>query len=120
MALADFLLCVSNEGCDDLQLMKVYRPIPDPMSAKHGYVRVVDESGEDYIYPANCFLPFVVDVPEKIQPLLNRPHSSPSVAPMEVVQRNSRHYDNLEIGWSGELARHSQMLSWKGNKVPSH
>ena len=52
-----FVLCVRNEGCDDLELRKVYQVLPDASATEEGYVRVIDESGEDYLYPADYFLP---------------------------------------------------------------
>lgn len=48
-----FALCVKNEDCDDLEKRKVYRVIADEKSEKDGYVRVIDESGEDYLCPAS-------------------------------------------------------------------
>jgi hypothetical protein len=53
---ARFALCVRNEDCDDLELRKVYKVLPDLRAAKEGYVRVVDESGEDYLYPESYFV----------------------------------------------------------------
>jgi hypothetical protein len=59
-----FLLCVRNDGSDDLEARKVYRVLPDPRAGREGFVRVVDESGEDYLYPAEYFvsvrLPLVI------------------------------------------------------------
>ena len=57
----EFVLCVRNEGCEDLELRKVYQVLPDQAAAKDGYIRVVDESGEDYLYPAQYFV--AVDLP---------------------------------------------------------
>lgn len=51
-----FLLCVRNEGCDDLELRKLYPQLSDAKAAASGYVRVIDESGEDYLYPARLFV----------------------------------------------------------------
>jgi hypothetical protein len=51
-----FAVCVANEGCDDLQVWKLYRLVPDAKAAAEGYVRVVDDSGEDYLYPAGRFV----------------------------------------------------------------
>ncbi len=51
-----FLLCVHNEGCDDLELRKLYPQLSDAKAAASGYVRVIDESGEDYLYPARLFV----------------------------------------------------------------
>ena len=52
-----FVLCIRNEGSDDLEPRKVYQLLPDRAAAREGYVRVVDESGEDYLYPAEYFVP---------------------------------------------------------------
>src|SRR5689334_806932 len=47
-----FAICVANEGCDDLQVWKLYRVLPDAAATAEGYLRVVDDSGEDYLYAA--------------------------------------------------------------------
>ncbi len=53
-----FVVCVDNrEYPVALELHKIYRTIPDEDAAKDGDLRVVDESGEDYLYPASYFLP---------------------------------------------------------------
>ena len=46
-----FALCVENKDCEDLEKRKIYQILPDEESEKEGYLRVVDESGEDYLYP---------------------------------------------------------------------
>ena len=51
-----FVVCVSNRGSDDLQVWKIYRVLPDSAAASEGYLRVVDESGEDYLYPEQRFV----------------------------------------------------------------
>jgi hypothetical protein len=56
-----FVICLRNDECIDLEVRKVYPVLPDAAAAKDGYLRVVDESGEDYLYPANYFVP--VEVP---------------------------------------------------------
>ena len=52
-----FVLCLRNEGADDLETRKVYQVLPDPPAAREGYARIIDESGEDYLYPAEYFVP---------------------------------------------------------------
>ena len=53
-----FAICVENEGYPaSLELWKVYRVLPDEKAAKHQLIRVVDESGEDYLYPQSWFVP---------------------------------------------------------------
>jgi hypothetical protein len=54
-------LCLKNDGCGDLELRKLYRILPDKKAGTEGYLLVVDESGDDYLYPANYFA--VVRVP---------------------------------------------------------
>ena len=54
---AKYVLCVRNEECEDLELRKVYRVLRDDKAAREGYARVVDESGEDYLYPESYFVP---------------------------------------------------------------
>ena len=52
-----FLLCVSNESYPaSLEVRKVYQALPDPVAASRGFVRVIDESGEDYLYPSDRFV----------------------------------------------------------------
>jgi hypothetical protein len=51
------VLCIRSGGYDDLEPRKVYRVLPDRAAARDGYVRVIDESGEDYLYPAEYFVP---------------------------------------------------------------
>ncbi len=47
----EFAICVADEGYDDLEVWKVYRVLPDAKAAEVGCIRVIDESGEDYLYP---------------------------------------------------------------------
>lgn len=51
-----FMLCVENKDCEDLERRKVYDVLPDNESLKEGYLRVIDESGEDYLYPESYFI----------------------------------------------------------------
>lgn len=59
-----FVLCIRNDGCDDLEPRKVYQVIPDKTAEEEEYIRVIDDSGEDYLYPADYFVP--VDIPEAV------------------------------------------------------
>src|SRR5690242_21001965 len=55
---ARFVLCVRNkEYPASLELRKVYRLLPDDVASKHRQMRVIDESGEDYLYPEEYFVP---------------------------------------------------------------
>lgn len=51
-----FLLCVDNEGYEaSLEVRKLYEKIPDKEAERHEQVRIIDESGEDYLYPSRFF-----------------------------------------------------------------
>ncbi len=65
-----FVVCVRNEGYEaSLELHKIYRVLPDPDAENDGDIRVVDESGEDYLYPADWFVP--IEVPDAVQASLS-------------------------------------------------
>ena len=52
-----FVLCVRNEGYPaGLELRKVYRVLGDEQASKRHQLRVIDESGEDYLYPEEYFV----------------------------------------------------------------
>ena len=56
-----YVLCVSNERYPaSLEARKIYQSIADPKSEAHGQIRVIDESGEDYLYPQDLFIPIKV------------------------------------------------------------
>lgn len=63
-----FALCVENKDCEDLEKRKIYQVLPDDEVAKEGYVRIIDESGEDYLYPESYFI--MVRLPRKAQEAL--------------------------------------------------
>lgn len=53
-----FAVCIDNEGYPaSLEMRKIYRVLPDKKAAKHSLMKVVDESGEDYLYPERFFVP---------------------------------------------------------------
>ena len=60
-----FALCVEDKECEDLEKRKIYRVLPDDEAAKEGYMRIVDESGEDYLYPESYFI--LIDLPREAQ-----------------------------------------------------
>jgi hypothetical protein len=63
-----FALCVENKDCEDLEKRKIYAVVPDEDAEKEGYFRVVDESGEDYLYPMSYFI--LVELSEAAQEAL--------------------------------------------------
>ena len=56
-----FALCVENRDSEDLEKRKIYVVVADEEAEKEGYLRVIDESGEDYLYPASYFI--LLDLP---------------------------------------------------------
>lgn len=53
----ELAICIRNNGyAASLERRKLYQVIPDPEAVKHHQLRVVDESGEDYLYPADYFV----------------------------------------------------------------
>jgi len=63
-----FVLCIENNDCDDLDKRKIYLMLPDEGAEKEGYIRVIDESGEDYLYPRSYFI--AVQLPREAQEAL--------------------------------------------------
>jgi len=60
------VLCLRNAGYEaSLERRKIYTSIPDPSAAKHRQIRVIDESGEDYLFPANFFA--AVELPQAVR-----------------------------------------------------
>ena len=59
-----FVVCIQNHGyVASLERRKIYEVLPDSGAAKHRLLRIVDESGEDYLYPAEFFAP--ITLPQK-------------------------------------------------------
>ena len=63
-----FALCVENKDCEDLEKRKIYQVLHDEEAEKEGYLRVIDESGEDYLYPQSYFV--LVQLPREAQEAL--------------------------------------------------
>ncbi|MCA9965617.1 MAG: hypothetical protein KC423_15285 [Anaerolineales bacterium] len=56
-----FAICINNHSYeDDLIVRMVYQVLPDDAAAQSNYLRIVDETGEDYLYPATFFIPIIV------------------------------------------------------------
>jgi len=59
-----YVLCVSSERYPaSLEARKIYQCVLDPQAQAHGQIRVIDESGEDYLYPQELFIP--IEIPEE-------------------------------------------------------
>jgi len=54
---ASFVVCIRNDGVPaSLEVRKIYQALPDADAERSGMVRVIDESGEDYLYPSGWFI----------------------------------------------------------------
>lgn len=64
--LHQLVICVENADYPaSLEKRKIYEAIPDPDAAKNNQLRVIDESGEDYLYPEEYFIP--VTLPKNVE-----------------------------------------------------
>ena len=67
---SQFAICLNNEGYEaSLEVGKVYRVLPDREAAVHGYIRMVDESGEDYAFDADRF--YKIEFPPLVEATLD-------------------------------------------------
>jgi len=70
-SIPEFVVCINNEGYPaSLELHKIYRVVPDKNAAADDDLRVIDESGEDYLYPTSYFAP--IKVPAAVEESLQR------------------------------------------------
>ncbi len=68
---SEFVVCLKNEGyAASLERHKIYRVLADPEAEKDGDLRIVDESGEDYLYPKDWFAR--IDLPDAVEASLLR------------------------------------------------
>ena len=67
----EFVVCINNDDYPaSLELHKIYRVLPDQDAAADSDIRIIDESGEDYLYPASYFAP--IKVPAVVEESLRR------------------------------------------------
>ena len=65
-----FAICIKTDDADLLTPRRIYQILPDDSAARSHYVRVIDNEGEDYLYPAKWFVP--VEVPQAVKTSLLR------------------------------------------------
>ena len=66
-----FVVCIKNEGYEvSLEKRKIYPVVPDAGAEKKGLIRMIDESGQDYLYPEQNFVP--IELPQQIVKALDR------------------------------------------------
>ncbi|MCO6441663.1 MAG: hypothetical protein J5I81_11370 [Nitrococcus mobilis] len=60
------VVCIHNKDYEaSLELRKIYEALEDPTAAEHSQLRVIDESGEDYLYPQEFFVQ--IDLPRAVE-----------------------------------------------------
>jgi hypothetical protein len=83
----EFAMSIANKGYDDLEAWNVYQVLPDAKAAEAGCIRVVDESGEDYLYhPADRFV--ALDLPKEVRARL--PRWQPGNRPNRALQTTAK------------------------------
>jgi len=60
-----FVVCISSDDPDLLTPRRIYQMLPDESAAKSNYIRVIDNEGEDYLYPADYFI--ALELPRKVE-----------------------------------------------------
>jgi hypothetical protein len=65
-----FAICIQTDDADLLTPRMIYQVLPDESAARSNYIRVIDNEGEDYLYPADYFIS--VDFPREIERALLR------------------------------------------------
>ncbi len=61
-----FVVCIQNDGYEvSLEARKLYEVVPDAVAERHRQIRIIDESGEDYLFPENLFA--TIDLPRAIR-----------------------------------------------------
>ncbi|MEL6384553.1 MAG: hypothetical protein AAFQ89_19265 [Cyanobacteria bacterium J06626_18] len=64
-----FVVCIQNQDYSaSLEIRKLYQVMEDEQASQHNMIRIIDESGEDYLYPASYFA--TIEIPEGLQRML--------------------------------------------------
>ena len=63
-----FVVCITSDDPELLTPRRIYQVLPDANAAKSNYIRVIDNEGEDYLYPADYFL--FIELPRKVEQAL--------------------------------------------------
>ena len=65
----EYVVCTENSGYEaSLEIRKIYEVLPDREANAHGLIRVIDESGEDYLFPGRYFVP--ISLPSHVEEAL--------------------------------------------------
>ena len=74
----EYMVCIDNTGYEvSLERGKIYQVLPDATGANHGYLRIIDESGEDYLFDSQRFLPITIS--QKLEKALQSPAANKSL-----------------------------------------
>ena len=65
-----FAICIQSDDADMLTPRMIYQVLPDESAAKSNYIRVIDNEGEDYLYPADYFI--LIEFPRAVERALLR------------------------------------------------
>jgi len=68
-----FAICIKSDDLDLLTPRKIYEVLPDASAEKSNFIRVIDNEGEDYLYPVSCFI--LVRLPNEVGKVLQRVRS---------------------------------------------
>ncbi|GEM_PF-858911 len=96
-----FVVCIRNKDCGDLEVRKIYQVLPDKAAAEDGYIRVIDESGEDYLYPASYF--FQSSCRKRWEKNCSRRHNSPTPPP------------NMSSDWAQLIFTEKVSIRWRSD-----
>jgi len=86
-----FALCVRGDGSEDLEQRKLYQILPDRAAAREGYLRIVDESGEDHLYSADLFVAVKLRATVATQLMLASRPTNTTRSSAKLGSRTSRH-----------------------------
>lgn len=76
---SSYVLCIDNGGYpESLEVRKVYSVLPDEKAAARNYLRVIDETGEDYLYPAKHFVH--IQIPPEAAAILPARATTPGIS----------------------------------------
>lgn len=90
LSAATYFLCISGgDSPASLEARKIYQGLPDPSAEQQGLLRIIDESGEDYLHPADLFVPIKLASPILKALAKAEPHDKP-VKPTKPDRRAPR------------------------------
>jgi len=85
----DYAVCIDNTEYEvSLERGKIYQVLPDPIGADHGYLRVIDESGEDYLFDSDRFFPITIS--QKLKKALNSPPANKSIYTVSAISHGCK------------------------------